>query len=123
MSNNRLITPNKQLVGLDGGAVSSNKALDVTFLKQTRIVIDTVTRRGAPVQFTQVMCNDWAVAWMMDVPKPPKLASPPDVVVWGYYGPQGEITMGAGLREKMEQQATEFAKAVVLNETEESAAG
>lgn len=128
MSNtNRLITPNKQLVGLSGQAVSSGKNLEVTFQKQTRIVIDKIKRRGAPVEFTQVLCNNWVIAWMMDVPKPPhaeKLAKPlPDAVVWGFYGSTGEITMGAGDREKMMAQATQFAQAVVINETEESAAG
>lgn len=115
---NRLTTGNKQLVGLDGAAVSSKASLDVTFQKQTRIVIDKISRKGAPVHFTQVLCNDWVVAWMMDVP-----GKGVDAVVWGFYGPQGEITMGAGPRSKMEAQAREWARAVVLNETEESAAG
>lgn len=121
MNSNRLLTPNRQLVDLTGSAISSRKEIEVSFVKQTRIVIDKITRRGAPVQFTQVLCNNWVVAWMMDIPRPHENC--PGAVVWGFFGPTGEITMGAGPRDKMEAQAIQFARAVVLNEVEESAAG
>jgi hypothetical protein len=120
---NRLITPNRQLVDLTGAAVSTKKDIEVTFHKQTRIIIDKITRRGAPVTVTQVQCDGKVVAWMMDIPKPPNHPNPPDVVVWGFYGPTGEITMGGGLRHTMEAQACEFARAVVLEEIEQNQAG